>query len=321
MEIQMKNQPIIQAPASPRVTTLTYTLNRKLGGSRQGEMKMTLTVLVPALLFYVVFRYYPVIQTLVLSLTDARLLRPDYTFIGAQNFATLFTDPVFLKVLWNTTYYSFVTTAATTVLALILAFLLDPIRYGISVYRLIYYLPVITSAIAIATIWRWLYQPRFGFFNQVLGALGIQPIPWLTSVEWAMPSIIIMSIWGGVGFATLIFVAGLKGIPKDYTEAAIIDGAASWQTIWFIKLPLLSRVTSFIFITGIIGSFQVFQQVYLMTGGGPLNASRVLALHIYDHAFQRSLLGLAASMSVVLFVVVSVFTILQMRWQRSDWEL
>jgi multiple sugar transport system permease protein len=136
-----------------------------------------------------------------------------------------------------------------------------------------------------------------------------------------MPSLIIMSIWGGVGFSTLIFIAGLQGIPSSYVEAARIDGASAGQVAWHIKLPLLSRVITFVYVTGIIGSFQVFQQVYLMTGGGPLNATRVLALEIYQVAFQHLRIGQAATVAFVLFAVVGVLTVAQLRLQRSDWEL
>jgi len=282
---------------------------------------MALTVVVPAILYYLILRYYPVGQTLFLSFTNATLLAPDYQFVGLHNFVTIFSEPVFLKVLWNTTYYAFITTALTTGLALGIAFLFDPIRRGVGLLRLIYYLPTITSAIAIATIWLWFYQPRFGLFNQILALFGTPPIAWLNSLAWAMPSLIFMSVWGGVGFSALIFIAGLQGIPSSLVEAALIDGASERQIAWHIKLPLLSRVITFVFVTSIIGSFQVFQQVYLMTRGGPLNSTRVLALEIYEDAFQHLKIGQAASIACVLFLIVGVLTIVQLRLQRSDWEL
>lgn len=293
--------------------------NRNL--SHLPQRRLALTIVAPAILYYLLLRYYPVGRTLYLSFTDARLLSPTYEFVGAQNFANLLGDPVFRKVLWNTTHYAFVTTTVTTVLAFLVALLFDPIRRGVGMLRLIYYLPTVTSAIAIATIWIWFYQPRFGLFNQILAFFSIPPISWLRSTEWAMPSLIIMSIWGGVGFSALIFIAGLKGIPNSYIEAARIDGAAPWQVAWHIKLPLLSRVITFVYVTGVIGSFQVFQQVYLMTSGGPLNTTRVLALAIYEDAFQHLKIGQAAAIAFVLFVVVGVLTVIQLRIQRNDWEL
>ncbi|CAN5665558.1 sugar ABC transporter permease [soil metagenome] len=285
------------------------------------QRRLTLTIVLPAIVYYLVFRYYPVGRTLFLSLTDANLLDPQYNFVGLKNFQILLTDPEFLQIIWNTAYYAIVTTVVTTLLALVLAFLFEAIQRGGGLLRLIYFLPTITSAISIATIWIWLYQPRFGFFNQALRSFGLAPIAWLNSVQWAMPSLIVMSIWGGVGFATIIFVAGLYGIPDAYAEAAVIDGASALQIARLIKLPLLSRVITFNFVTGIIGSFQVFQQVYLMTHGGPLNATRVIALQIYDYAFQRLQIGQAASMAFVLFMIVGLLTVIQLRMQRQNWEL
>jgi ABC-type sugar transport system permease subunit len=161
----------------------------------------------------------------------------------------------------------------------------------------------------------------FGFVNQTLSLFGVKPVPWLNSVEWAMPSLIIMAVWGGIGFSALIFFAGLKGIPREFSEAAIIDGASPLQAVWFIKLPLLSRPITFVMVTGIIGSFQVFQQVFLMTKGGPLDATQVLALHIYQYAFHRLQIGQAAAMSFILFLVVGLLTIVQVQLQKRDWEL
>lgn len=305
---------------NPRSTSRSGWL---AAGSRSHlpQRRLAWSVVAPAILYYLLMRYYPVLRTLFLSLTDARLLAPEVRFIGLQNFATILADPVFRQVLWNTTYYAFATTLLTTALAIAVALVFDPIRRGAGLLRLIYYLPTVTSAIAIATIWLWFYQPRFGLFNQILSMLGLPPVIWLNSLEWAMPSLIIMSVWGGVGFAALILIAGLQGIPTSYVEAALIDGASSAQVAWYIKLPLLSRVITFVFVTGIIGSFQVFQQVYLMTSGGPLNATRVLALEIYQEAFQNLKIGLAASIAFVLFVVVGILTVVQLRLQRNDWEL
>jgi len=292
-------------------------------GSRRAwpQRRMTLTIVVPALLYYLLFRYYPVVRTLFLSTTDATLIAPDYQFIGLGNFLKIFSDRDFTQIIWNTTYYAFATTILTTVLALLVAFLFEPVRRGVGLLRLLYYLPTVTSTIAIAAIWLWFYQPRFGLFNQLLSLVSIPPPGWLRSPDWAMPGLIIMAIWGGVGFSALIFIAGLQGIPQDYIEAAKIDGATAVQVTRFIKLPLLSRVILFVVVTGIIGSFQVFQQVYLMTRGGPLGTTQVLALEIYQQAFQHLKIGMAASLSFILFVIVSLLTVVQLRLQRNDWEL
>jgi multiple sugar transport system permease protein len=310
---------VVTSPASVHHRNKFWT--RWRSHSQLPQQRMIVTVVIPALLYYLLLRYYPVGKTLFLSLTDAHLLAPEYQFVGFGNFRALLADPVFLQVVWNTTVYALATTVSMTMLALLLAFLFEPVRRGVSLLRLIYYLPTVTSAIAIATIWLWFYQPRFGLFNQMLGLLGLPPVAWLKTVEWAMPSLINMSIWGGVGFSALIFIAGLQGIPHAYTEAAYIDGASAAQVAWYIKLPLLSRVITFVFLTGMIGGFQVFQQVYLMTRGGPLNATRVLALEIYTAAFKDLKVGQAASIAFILFLIVGTLTVVQLRLQREDWEL
>jgi multiple sugar transport system permease protein len=293
----------------------------KFSGIDGPKNRLAATVIIPAIVYYLVFRYWPVVQTLFLSVTDAQLLKKDYQFVGLDNYLFIFRDPHFVKAIWNTTIYAFSTTIITIVLALILAYFLNPLPRGNNFMRMLFYLPMITSGIAIATIWLWLYQARFGLFNQVLGGFGIPPIPWLISKQWALPSLIIMAVWGGIGYDAIIFIAGIRGIPMEYNEAAKIDGASNWQTATHITLPLMSRVITFVVVTSIIGSFQVFQQVFLMTRGGPLDATRVISLSIYDYAFSRLKIGISASMAAVLFITVSILTVVQLRIQREDWEL
>jgi multiple sugar transport system permease protein len=287
---------------------------------RSREHRLVLTFVVPALVSYAIFRFYPVLQTLVLSLTDAQLVKPGYQFVGLANFVDIVGDPLFAKVLSNTLIYSLATTALGTLFALGLALLINPIRRGSTALRLIYFLPSITSVVAVAAVWQWMFQPRFGLINYALGLVGIAPVPWLTSPQWALPSLVIMALWAGVGYSALIFVAGLQNIPPSLTEAALIDGASLRQMNWHIRLPLLSRVISFVVVTGFVGSFQAFQQAYVMTRGGPLDATRFIALHIYDTAFDRLKLGEAAAISFVMLVIVAVLTVLQLRLQRHDWE-
>jgi multiple sugar transport system permease protein len=297
------------------------TLVRPRSSIRGAERRFILLSLVPALVFYTIFRFYPVVYAFYMSLHDWQLLRKAQIFVGLDNYITLFTDPLFLQVIGNTFYFALGVTLLSTTLAVILAILLNPIKNGSVLLRLIYFLPVMTSTIAIATIWLWLYQPRFGLFNQALSLVGLPRVPWLLSTRWAMPSLILMSVWGGVGFNMVIFLAGLRSIPSTYYEAAAIDGASGFQMAWFITRPLLSPVITFVLVTSLISGFNVFQQVYLMTRGGPQNSTLVLALHIYDYAFLRLFMGQAASMAFVLFAMVIVMTVLQMRLQKIDLEL
>lgn len=292
-----------------------------MGGIHAKERVFIILVVGPAIIYYLLLRYWPVLQTLELSMTNAGLLSKEYDFVGIQNFATIFSNVVFQKALWNTTYYAFMTTLIGTGLALILAIFLNPIPRGNNFLRLLFFLPQVTSTIAIATIWLWLFQARFGLLNYALSFFGIEQIPWLIDPKYALNSLILMALWGGVGYSAIIFVAGIRGIPKEYFEAAQIDGANKLQMNVHVTLPLMSRVISFVLVTSIIGSFQVFAQVFLMTRGGPLDSTRTISLMIYDFAFTRLRIGESAAMAVVLFLIVSILTVVQLRIQKSDWEL
>jgi multiple sugar transport system permease protein len=294
------------------------------GGSslRAAERRFITIILVPALIFYAVIKIYPIGLAFYISLHKWSIFGGNQPFVGLENYQTLFEDALFYKVMWNTMYRTFAGTFLGAAAALIMAIILNPIKRGSTFFRLIYFLPVMTSVIATATIWRWLLQSRFGLVNQILALIYMPPVLWLQSTAWAMPSIILMGVWGGLGFTMIIFLAGLKGIPPEYYEAAAIDGASRWQMARYITMPLIKPVLSFVLITGVIGGFSGgFQAVLIMTGGGPLDSTRVLAQHIYDYAFLRLLMGSAASMSFVLFAVVLVFTLVQFRIQRVDWQL
>ncbi len=299
-------------------STLVGKRAKKAAGPRGAEKRFIITALVPAILFYFIFRFYPVGQALYMSLFDYQLMRKVNPFIGLRNYVTILTDALFIKVIWNTFYFAFGTAIFITLLAFIMAVILNPIRRGNATLRLIYYLPTVTSAIAISTIWLFLYQQQFGLINQVLSMMSLPRVAWLTTPTMAMPSLIIMSVWGGVGFSMVILIAGLRGIPVEYYDAAAIDGASTWQRVWYITLPLVSPIITFVFLTGLIDGFNIFQSVYIMTRGGPLDSTRVLALHIYEYAFKRMWIGQASAMAFVMFAIVIGITIFQLRLQRKD---
>ena len=288
---------------------------------RRAERRFVAICLIPAVAFFAIFRFYPLGYALWMSLHDWQLISPQQPFVGLQNYQDTLSDPLFNQVLGNTLYFAIAASIGLTLLSFVVALILNPIGPGSTIFQLLYFLPVMTSTIAIATIWLWIFQPRFGALNQLLGALNLPQGTWLTAPSTAMPSIILMSIWAGVGFYVIIFLAGLRGIPSMYYEAAAIDGASPFRIVWDITLPLLRPVVTFVLVTTIIGGFNVFQQVYLMTQGGPLDATRVLAPHIYETAFQDLNMGQAASMAFVLFAIVLTFTIVQLRLRRVDWEL
>ncbi|MDD5220432.1 MAG: sugar ABC transporter permease [Candidatus Bipolaricaulis sp.] len=237
-------------------------------------------------------------------------------FVGLQNFSNLLKDELFWRYLWNTFYYAIGTIPLTVILAFFLAYLLNRKIRGVVFFRTLYFLPSVTLLVAIAIVWSWLYNADFGLFNFFLGKLGITGPRWLQSKTWAMPAIIIMGIWKGVGYSMLIFLAGLQTIPEQYYEAAEIDGANWWHRIIHITIPLISPTTFFVIVTTTIGSIQGFDQFYIMTRGGPSGATTTLVYYIFQNAFEWFKMGYAATVAMMLFVIVLALTLLQ--WRLSN---
>jgi len=260
----------------------------------------------------VVFLLIPMITTLGWSLTDFNGLQPP-KFVGMKNYVRLFThDRIFIKALWNTTRFTFLGMLIGPTLGLITALMLNQKVKFQAFYRTAYFLPVMTSLVVVATIWRMLYN-KHGLFNLALGALGIEPIRWLSDPHWALFSIVIASVWQGFGFETVIFLAALQGIPAVLYEAAALDGANAWQRFRHVTLPALRPVLLFIYIIGIIGSFQVFDQVFVMTSGGPANSTVTLVYYLYSK-FMDLRLGYASAIAYVLFGILLIFSYLQWRF-------
>jgi multiple sugar transport system permease protein len=233
-------------------------------------------------------------------------------FIGLDNFITTFTDPDFQKAMINTIYYTVLTIPPQVILGLLIALALNKVR-GKTLYRLFFFMPVVTSSVSIGVIWMWILNGDFGILNQLLSFVGITGPKWLTDTNWVIPSISLLSVWWGVGFNMVIFLAGLQGISSSYYEAAEIDGANRFHKFTHITLPLLSSTTFLITTMAIIGSFQVFDQAYVMTNGGPAKASYTLVFHIFDKAFIEFKMGQSASAATVLFAIILGLTLIQFR--------
>ena len=276
---------------------------------RRQEERWAYLFLLPQYLGLLCFVLGPVVVTLFLSFSEWNLVAPP-RWIGLQNYQVSFQTDVFWQTWRNTIYYVIATVAGSIVFSLALALALNEKLRGVTLYRGIYFLPVVTSAVAVSMVWRWLYNPEFGLFNAVLTTIGLPTLPWLNSLKWAMPSVIIMSIWQTVGYNMVIFLAGLQGIADQFYEAAEMDGATAWQKFRHITLPLLSPTTFFILITATIGAFQAFNQIYIMTNGGPANATRVILLHIYILAFRLFKIGEAAAVSWALFLILFILTLI-----------
>ena len=272
--------------------------------------------LLPNIVGFLVFSSIPVLVTLGISTLDWDMIRTP-TFVGIGNYAVLVTqDAVFRQVLGNTAFYVVGTVPAGIVLSLLLALAMNAQLRGITFFRAIFFVPVITSAVAVAMVWRWLYNRDFGLINLALHAVGLPAIPWLSSSAWAMPAIILMAIWKRVGYDMVIYLAGLQAIPPQLYEAAQIDGAGRWRRFWHITLPLLTPTTFFISVISIIGSFQVFDLAFILTSGGPGNATNTMVMYVYNQAFQFFHMGYAAAVAWVLFLIILAITLVQWRIQR-----
>ena len=265
--------------------------------------------LLPVIVILFVFHVFPIFMALGVSFYEWDLIgKPE--FVGAGNYTRLFDDPMFWKSIWNTIYYAALSIPLTIFLSMGIAILLNnPIR-GLGFYRTAYFIPVVTSINAVAIVWNFIYHPDFGLLNKVLGLFGIDPIAWLQDPHWAMPAIILMSVWKGLGNNIIIFLTGLQNIPKHLYEAARIDGANRWQQFIHITWPMLSPTTFFIFTMSVIGSFQVFSQVYMMTPrGGPLKSTMVVVYYLYRKAFDQFEFGYALAMAFVLFLIIFACTL------------
>jgi multiple sugar transport system permease protein len=269
--------------------------------------------LTPNLVGFLVFVVGPVVASFILSFTRYDLLTPP-KFIGLRNYATLLLhDPLMWQSLGNTLYYSALTIPTGIVISLALALALNQGLRGTIIYRTLYFLPVVTSAVAIAFIWKWLYNPDYGLLNWVLSLFNSTGPDWLNDPNWAMPSIGVAAAWKGMGYNMVIFLAGLQAIPAHLYEAAKIDGASTWKRFVHITLPLLSPSLFFVAVISVIGSFQVFDQVYVMTGGGPNNATLVYNYYLWQNTFQYFKMGYASAMAYVLFALIFVVTLIQFR--------
>lgn len=288
---------------------------RKSKRQRQ-EMLYAYLFLAPSLIGFLLFIIIPTVSSFVLSFVEWDLLNSP-KFVGLGNFEDLAKDDVFSTILKNTFVFSIVTIPIGMAISFFIAVLLNQGLKGTNIYRTIYFLPVMASAAGSAVVWKWIFEKDFGLLNYLLSFFGMDGPGWLTSSEWAMTSVIIMSIWKYIGFDMVIFLAALQGVPKDLYEAAEIDGAKAWHKIRHITLPMISYSTFFVLIMAIIRSFQIFDQMYILTKGGPGYSTQVLVYYIYTNAFEFFKLGYASSVAWVLFVIILVITLIQMKLQKK----
>ena len=294
------------------------------GGRRGGRRRISPTpylFLLPALLLFLVFRLYPLVNGLWLSFTSARLGRTQYAFVGLSNYERLLSDDRFLASLVNTAYYTATSTLPILALPLLLAVVLNrdvPLK---ALLRGAFFFPFTLSVVTVGLTWLWLLDPLVGPFNYYLKRIGLPVGSLLAEPRSAMWGIVATSVWWVTGYYLVIYLAGLQDIPRHLYEAAAIDGAGAWRSLWSITLPLLRPVFLFVFVIHIIGSFQIFGQVFIMTQGGPGDATRTVVQHLYETAFQNLFaFGSASAMAWVLFAVILVFSVIQFRILRGHAE-
>jgi multiple sugar transport system permease protein len=279
--------------------------------------------LAPALLLIGVFFVLPVAASLVLSLTDydiyAVAAPGNARVVGLANYARLAHDSVFWRALGNTFYFALVGGPLTVAVALGAALLVSAkLVRAQAFFRTVYFAPFVTTLVAVAVVWRYLYHPQYGLLNYALGLLGVAPIDWLGDPRWAMPAIILMSVWKNFGYNMLIFVAALQSVPQELYEAAELDGAGPVRRFRHITLPMLGPALAFVGVVTMIGYFQLFAEPYVMTLGGPLRATTSVVLYMYEEGFRWWRMGFAAAIAFVLFVVVAGATALQRRLGRRQ---
>jgi multiple sugar transport system permease protein len=279
--------------------------------------------LTPALVLFSVFFVLPVVAGFLLSFTDFDLYAigapGTARFVGLKNYEQALTNPLFWTALKNTLYFVVVGGPLSVVVSLGAAMLLSaPLARFKSLFRTIYFAPVVTTLVAVAIVWRYLYHPRYGLLNYLLGGIGLGPIDWLGDPHWAMPAIIFLAIWKNFGYNMLIFVAGLQSISEELYEAAAIDGASPWRRFLHITLPGLAPVFLFVGVTTMIGYFQLFAEPYVMTQGGPLRSTTSLVLLMYEEGFRWWRMGMASAIAFLLFLITLGGTLAQLRLQRRE---
>lgn len=268
----------------------------------------------PNLLLFSVFTFWPLVYNVYLSFVNWNFLRPRMPFVWFDNYIDVFTDRQFWEIVLNTFSFTVWSVGLTLVLGLALALLINqPLRYR-NAARAVLFSPVVMSGAVVAVVWSYIFDPRYGLLDQFLGLVGLNSPDWLNDPTWAMPAVILVYVWKNLGYAVVIYLAGLQGIPRELYEAARVDGAGPWARFWNVTLPGLSPVAFFLSVTSILATFQSFDIIKVLTDGGPVNATTTLIYHLYDLGFQSQDAGEAGVVAVVLFTIMLVLTVIQLRY-------
>ncbi len=296
------------------------SLHRGVGRARQRSTLIAWGFCAPFLVLFAAFGLWPIVSSFLMSLTDitSRDLRTPFSvsFVGLDNYLTLFADPTFVRAILNTLYFVIVGIPLTMAIALVLAVALNSgIRRAAGLFRVGYFAPVVTSVVAVAVVWRFMYQDD-GFFNSLLATVGISGPDWLNDPAWAMPALILMGVWRNFGVPMVIFLAGLQAVPAELHEAASMDGASRWRSFRSITLPLLKPATLVVAVLLSIGFLQFFEEPFVMTGGGPLDSTTSVGYYAYDQ-FGFGQYGMASAASYVLVLAIALLSFVQFRIFRT----
>lgn len=288
---------------------------RKKSGLARSEQLWGYFFIAPWIMGFLAFTAIPILVSFVLSFTEYEIISPPRA-VGLANYRDLlFNDRLFGLALYNTFYFTALSVPLINILGLGLAMLMNLKLRGVTLFRTLVYLPTIVPAVAASMLWVWLFNPQYGLLNWVLQSVGLPPLGWISDPTWSKPALVLMSLWG-VGGTAIIYLAGLQGVPEQLYDAAAIDGANGFQQFVNVTVPMLSPVILFNLILGVISSFQVFTQAYIMTGGGPVDSTLFFALYLYRAAFQLLKMGYASAMAWVLFVIILLLTLLQFTLAR-----
>jgi multiple sugar transport system permease protein len=283
---------------------------------RRGDFYTGIICLLPSFAVVVVFTVFPIFFSLFLSFHKWAILTPEKPFVGLANYQRMVTSPEFWQCMKNTALYTLGVVPVGAAASLGLALMLDrPVR-GSGFFRTAFFLPTITSIIALSVVWLWVYDDANGLLNIALRAVGLKPVRWLTSTDTALVSLIIMTVWKNAGYHMVVFLAGLQAIPETLYEAARIDGAGAGQRFRHVTWPLLVPTTAFVLVTNTIFTFQVFGPIYVMTGGGPVRSTSVVVYYLYQRAFEFQEMGYASAVAWIVFLVLIALTLVQMRISR-----
>lgn len=290
---------------------------RPTSSAEYREWLLFVLLVAPNLLLFGIFTFWPLIYNAYLSFVQWDMISPIKIWVGAANYQAMFADPSFKQVLFNTFYFTGVSVLLTTVLGLGAALLLNQPLRGRNGVRAVLFAPTVLSGAAIGIVWIYIFDPRYGLIDAMLGWFGTNSPEWLTNPRWAMPAVIIVYVWKNLGYSVVIFLAGLQGIPRELYEAARVDGASAWQRFRYVTLPGLSPVMFFLVLTGVLSSFQSFDIIATMTKGGPVDATNTLIFYLYQQGFIGFNAGRAGVAAVLLFGMMLAFTMVQMRYAEN----